>query len=65
VLREVSLLRAEFVGQLLAFEGQNLDLDGNARLLNATTIHRILDDIVMDATETFLKLKDRGGEDEA
>jgi hypothetical protein len=65
VLREVSLLRAEFVGQLLAFEGQNLDLDGNARLLNATTIHRILDDIVMDATETFLKLKDRGEEDEA
>ena len=59
VLREVSLLRTQFVRQLLAFDEQNMELGGNARLLNATTIHRILDDIVMDATDTFLKLKGR------
>ena len=59
VLREVSLLRTEFIRHLLAFDEKNMDLGSNARLLNATTINCILDDIVMDATDTFLKLKDR------
>lgn len=59
VLREVSLLRTEFVRQLIAFDEQDGDLGSEARLLNATTIHRILDDIVMDATDTFLKLEGR------
>jgi hypothetical protein len=63
VLREVSLLRAEFIRHLLAFAEQDAGLTGQARLSNATTIHRILDDIVMDATDTFLKLKSRADED--
>ena len=65
VLREVSLLRKEFVRQLLAFDAHNPGLGTDARLLNATTIHRILDDIVMDATDTFLQLKGRVSGDEA
>jgi hypothetical protein len=59
VLREVALLRAAFVRQLLAFDLQTEGLENDARLVNAMTIHRILDDIVMDATDTFLQLKDR------
>lgn len=64
VLREVSLLRTEFIHQMLSFDERNKNFGSDARLLNAKTIHRILDDIVMDATDTFLKLKDRaeGGE---
>jgi hypothetical protein len=65
VLREVSLLRTQFIRQLLSFDEQNVDLGSNARLLNATTIHRILDDIVMDATDTFLKLKHRSDQNGA
>jgi len=65
VLREVSLLRTEFIRQLLAFDEQNRGLGSDAGLLNATTIHRILDDIVMDATDTFLRLKERDDGDEA
>jgi hypothetical protein len=64
VLREVSLLRAAFIRQLLAFDEQANGLSHRARLLNVTTIHGILDDIVMDATDTFLKLKDRADGDE-
>ena len=64
VLREVSLLRAAFIRQLLAFDEQVSDLGSDSRLLNAITIHRILDDIVMDATDTFLKLKSRADGDE-
>ena len=65
VLREVSLLRAAFIRQLLAFDEQAKVGDKDARLLNAITIHRILDDIVMNATDTFLKLKDRADRNEA
>ena len=65
VLREVSLLRAAFIRQLLAFDEQVSDLGSDSRLLNAITIHRILDDIVMDATDTFLKLASRADVDEA
>lgn len=59
VLREVSLLRAQFIRHLLAFENAHPDLGSEARLLNSATIHSILDDIVMDATSTFLKLRAR------
>lgn len=59
VLREISLLRTEFTRYLVAFDEQNEDLESDARLFNATTIHRILDDIVKDATDTFLKLQGR------
>lgn len=59
VLREVSLLRAEFVRELLAFDEQSEDLGAEARFANAKTVHSILDDIVWEATDTFLKLKDR------
>ncbi len=59
VLREVSLLRAAFIRQLLAFDENPNDFGSYARLVNAKTIHRILDDVVIDATDTFLKLKDR------
>ena len=65
VLREVSLLRGAFTRQLLAFDEQTSGLSTDSRLLNATTIHRILDDIVMDATDTFLKLKSRSDDDAA
>lgn len=65
VLREVSLLREAFIRQLLAFDEKTSDLSTDSRLLNATTIHRILDDIVMDATDVFLKLKSRADDDAA
>ncbi len=64
VVREVSLLRAEFIRHLLIFDEQNPDVKMDARLLNSTTIHRLLDGIVMDATDTYLSLRARrdGGE---
>ena len=64
VIREVALLRTEFIRHLRNFDDQHPHFGSDARLFNSTTIHRILDDIVMDATETFLKLRDRdnGGE---
>jgi hypothetical protein len=65
VLREVSLLRAAFIRQLLIFDAENPDLGSQERLLNATTIHRTLDDIVSDATDTFLRLKGRADRGEA
>ena len=65
VVREVSLLRAEFIRHLLLFDEQNPDVGMGARLLNSTTIHRILDGIVMDATDTYLNLRARGDGDEA
>jgi len=63
VIREVSLLRTAFIRHMLAFDEQASGLGGESRLLNATTIHRILDDIVMDATDTFLKLERRADRD--
>lgn len=65
VVREVSLLRAEFIRHLLIFDEQNPDVGMDARLLNSTTIHRILDGIVMDATDTYLNLRARRDGDEA
>jgi hypothetical protein len=60
VLREISLLRAEFIYRLQVFEEERPDFDIASRLSASTTIHRILDDLLMDAMETFLKLT--GGE---
>ena len=65
VVREVSLLRAEFIRHLLLFDEQNPDVGMGARLLNSTTIHHILDGIVMDATDTYLNLRARGDGGEA
>lgn len=64
VLREVALLRAVLIRQLLVFDGQTGGLGSDWSLSNAMTIHRILDDIVMDATDTFLRLKNRGDGDD-
>ena len=55
VVREVSLLRAECNRHLLIFDDAGMD----ARLLNSTTMYRILDGIVMDATDTYLSLRAR------
>jgi hypothetical protein len=56
VLREVSLLRAVFIGEMHAFADAHADVDPGTRLFDSLTIHRILDDVVRDATDTFLKL---------
>lgn len=63
VLREVSLLRAEFIRLLHAFEDEHQYFDSNARLFTSTIIHRILDDIVLEAADTFLKLRVRADGD--
>ncbi len=56
VLREVSLLRAVFITEMHAFADANPHYDAPGRLPDALTIHRILHDVVRDATDTFLKL---------
>ena len=62
VLREISLLRTEFIYHLRVFEEAGPDFDIASRLSASMTIHRILDDVLMDAIEMFLKLT--GGETE-
>ncbi len=59
VLRELSLLRAEFIYHLRVFEEEHPDFGIAARLFAAATIHQILDDAVIDTTNTFLKLAER------
>jgi hypothetical protein len=59
VLREVSILRTVLVEHLMKFNETHRNLSSASNLLNATIVHCILDDIVMDATETFLKLSNR------
>jgi RsbT co-antagonist protein rsbRD N-terminal domain len=59
VLRELSLLRAEFIYHLRVFEEEHPDFGIAARLFASTTIHQILDDAVIDTTNTFLKLTER------
>ena len=59
VLRELSLLRAEFIYHLRVFEEEHPDFGIAARLFASTTIHQILDDAVIDTTNTFLKLAER------
>jgi hypothetical protein len=56
VLREVSLLRAEFILHIHAFHDGNPHLGADARLAGSKTVHRILDDVVLDGTDTYLKL---------
>jgi hypothetical protein len=56
VLREVSLLRAVFIAEMHAFADARPQVDARSRLSDSLTIHRILDDVVRDATDTFLKL---------
>ncbi len=60
VLRELSLLRTVFIQHSHAFEDQSQNIGSDGLLFASTIIHRILDDVVMDSTDTFLKLKDRG-----
>lgn len=57
VIREVSILRAELVQILMTFHAKRPEDTDVERLLHSTIIHRILDDIVFDATETFIMLK--------
>lgn len=59
VLREVSFLRREFIRYLDLFDQDNPGASSDARVFNALTVHGILDDIVMEATTTFLALKTR------
>ena len=63
VVREVSLLRAEFIPHLRAFKDSRPSFGADAHLAASATVHRILDGIVLDATDTFLKLKTRADED--
>jgi RsbT co-antagonist protein rsbRD N-terminal domain len=63
VLRELSLLRAEFIYHLRVFEEEHPDFGIAARLFASTTIHQILDDAVIDTTNTFLKLAERDDRD--
>lgn len=65
VLNEVSVLRAVFIRHLSVFDELHPDFGNDAQLFNSTTIHGILDEIITDATDAFLKLKARGGGDEA
>ena len=57
VLQEISLLRSTFVHYLCAFEDEHQHVDSNARLFTSTSIHIILDNVVADALELFLKLR--------
>ncbi len=65
VLREISLLRTVFNRHSRAFEDQCQHISSDERIFVSTIIHRILDDVVMDATDTFLKLQARASGNEA
>jgi hypothetical protein len=56
VLREISLLRTGFIYHLRGFEEEHPDFGIVARLLASITIHRILDDMLIDAIDMYLKL---------
>ncbi|MDQ3038738.1 MAG: RsbRD N-terminal domain-containing protein [Pseudomonadota bacterium] len=59
VIREVSLLRTVLILQSRAFEQQYREIGNEGLVFASTIVNRILDDVVMDATDTFLKLKER------
>ncbi len=59
VIREVALLRTVLIPQSRAFEQQYQEIGHDALVFASTIVNRILDDVVMDATDTFLKLKAR------
>ena len=65
VLREISLLRSELIQSLRTFENEHQSFPNNARLFASTTVHSILDNIVMDASDTFFRLATRTSGDEA
>jgi hypothetical protein len=56
VIREISALRTEFIYQLRLFEQTHPEFAMTERLFASATIHGILDDIICDATDKFLKL---------
>lgn len=64
LLREISLLRTELIRCLRVFEDEQQDFGKDAHAFMSTTVHINFDEIVLDATETFLKLKMRADADE-
>lgn len=56
VLREIVILRTELIYHVSLFEEQDPDFGPGTRLFASTTIHHILDEIVTDARDKFLKL---------
>jgi hypothetical protein len=58
VLREIeiALLRTEFIYQLRLFEETHPEFGMTQRLFASATIHRILDHVMFDSTDKFLKL---------
>jgi RsbT co-antagonist protein rsbRD N-terminal domain len=56
VLRELALLRTEFIYQLRLFEETHPEFGMTQRLFASTTIHSILDHVMSDSTDMFLKL---------
>ena len=56
VLREIAALRIEFIYQLRLFEETHPEFAMTQRLFASTTIHGILDYIICDGTDKFLKL---------
>jgi hypothetical protein len=60
VMREIKHLRAVLVHHILAFEDLNPDFGLVPRLFATSTVHTFLDDLVLDAIETFAELRDEG-----
>jgi hypothetical protein len=56
VIREIAALRTEFIYQLRLFDQTHPEFSVTQRLFASATIHGILDDIICDATDKFLKL---------
>lgn len=56
VLREIAFLRTEFIYQLRLFEETHPEFGMTQRLFASITIHRILDEVMSDSTDKFLKL---------
>jgi hypothetical protein len=54
MLRELMHLRAILIYHQRAFEDLNADLGMASRLFISTTLHRFLDEMVIDATEEYL-----------
>src|SRR5215469_8006386 len=56
VIREIAALRTEFIYQLRLFEETHPEFAMTQRLFASTTIHGILDYVICDATNKFVKL---------
>lgn len=59
VLREIAALRIEFLYQLRLFEETHPEFAVTERLFASTTIHGILDYVICDGTNKFIKLAQR------